>query len=318
MDSTSSVDGLYLGDDAIRHLLKTGGELDTSASSHWRDRLKNYHVNGNRPVGYSGFGERITQVKLHRRIGHFIMQMPYRKHGSKFTAFNHFYCVGKQVAQGQGRIFDYDMLRQVLTATCNAEHFAKMMPGTFFGVIGDGYGSLSSVLLAGVPGSRLALANLTQVLLVDLITVQQVFPELKFALVETPEAVAHALADESIRLIAVRADQQKLMRHLPLGYVFNTVSMGEMNPNVVADYFATMRASFGDVTIFYCSNRVEKHLPDGTVTRIADYPWEDGDQVLLDELTPWHQASYSYFPPKYLPFDGPIRHRIVKMAKHEA
>lgn len=316
MDTHPPIEGLFIGQAAIHRLLAKGGEADQSASSHWRDRLKDYRVHGSKPIGYHGFGEQITHLKLHRRVGHFLMQAPYRRMGRAFDVFDHFYWIGKKVAYGQGRIFDYDMLRQVLTATCNGEHFSKMTPGSLFCVIGDGFGSLSSVLLDGVEGSRVVLVNLTQVLAVDLINVQKVLPGVTVALVETPQAAAQALADETIRLIAVRADQQELLRELPLGFVFNTVSMGEMNPRVVVNYFTTMRASRGDVTFFYCSNRIEKILPDGVVTRFVDYPWEDLDEIVFDELTPWHQAFYTYFPPKYHPFDGPIKHRLVKMAKY--
>ena len=65
---------------------------------------------------------------------------------------------------------------------------------------------------------------------------------------------------------------------------------------------------------FYCCNREEKRLPDGTITRFADYPWRGSDRVLVDERCPWHQRHYRFRPPFYRPFDGPTRHRLALLA----
>ena len=65
---------------------------------------------------------------------------------------------------------------------------------------------------------------------------------------------------------------------------------------------------------FYCANRVEKTLPDGTLVRFEEYPWSSHDTVLLNELCPWHQDFYTMRPPFYRPYDGPIMHRIAKLS----
>lgn len=90
-----------------------------------------------------------------------------------------------------------------------------------------------------------------------------------------------------------------------------------MNPSTVATYFVDMRAAArgkaAPVT-FYCCNRERKTLPDGTVTRILDYPWTDDDAIQVDEICPWHRTYYSRTPPFYHPYDGPIRHWLVDLA----
>ncbi len=50
--------------------------------------------------------------------------------------------------------------------------------------------------------------------------------------------------------------------------------------------------------LFYCCNHQEKKLPDGNISRFADYPWGD-DQLIVDSLFPWHQNYYSIIPPFY-------------------
>ncbi len=64
---------------------------------------------------------------------------------------------------------------------------------------------------------------------------------------------------------------------------------------------------------FYCCNREEKKLPDGTVISFKKYPWKEHDEVLIDDLCPWHQEYYAFKPPFYRRYDGPIRHRLVKL-----
>jgi hypothetical protein len=308
--------GTYcMGEQAIEHLLKKSAVIDQGASSHWLDRLSDYHVEDGKPVGYRGFGDQIQELKLHRKIGHYIMQWPYRRMAKDLKDFPYFLELGKKVAKGQHRIFDYDMLRQVLTISCNSEYFKLAADDSYFCVIGDGFGSLSSLLLKGVPNSKIILVNLTPVLAVDFVNIQNVLPDVKIAVAENEEELEEAIAEPSIRLIGITADNAQLMKKAKLGFVFNTVSMGEMNPEIVAEYFEILRSNAAEETYFYCSNRIEKELPDGTVTRFDSYPWEQEDEILFSGLTPWHQKYYTYFPPQYLPMDGPIKHCLAKMAK---
>jgi hypothetical protein len=87
--------------------------------------------------------------------------------------------------------------------------------------------------------------------------------------------------------------------------------MQEMDDAVIKNYFRFMRAGIFEKKYFYCCNRVEKRLPDGNVTRFAEYPWQRDDVVLLDGLCPWYREYPSSIPPFWRPFDGPIRHRLV-------
>jgi hypothetical protein len=92
--------------------------------------------------------------------------------------------------------------------------------------------------------------------------------------------------------------------------------MQEMTIESVSDYFTCMRsAAQGMGPYFYCCNRVEKLLPDGALIRFDEYPWSKADEVLVDELCPWHQRYYALRPPFYRPFDGPVQHRLARLAR---
>jgi hypothetical protein len=85
-----------------------------------------------------------------------------------------------------------------------------------------------------------------------------------------------------------------------------------MDPPIIEAYFRDLRAiSKRRELFFYSCNREEKILPDGTVTRFSEYPWHAKDQIIVDALCPWHQETYSYKPPFYWPYDGPIKHRLA-------
>lgn len=85
---------------------------------------------------------------------------------------------------------------------------------------------------------------------------------------------------------------------------------------VINEYFDLMRSGDG-ARYFYCCNRVEKKLPDGSVIRYNDYPWSADDTIVIDELCPWYQKYPVSLPPFWKPFAGPIRHRLVQLEKQK-
>jgi hypothetical protein len=80
-----------------------------------------------------------------------------------------------------------------------------------------------------------------------------------------------------------------------------------MTPQIVADYFALIRANRA---WHYNCNRLRKVLPAGEVLDFMSWDWH-GAKVVLDELCPWHQRFYTYRPPLIRPYDGPVQHRLV-------
>ena len=68
------------------------------------------------------------------------------------------------------------------------------------------------------------------------------------------------------------AENYNLLVGQPIDLFINIASMQEMDPPVVNNYFNYMRLSNSENVYFYCCNRIEKILPDGTVTKFFEYP----------------------------------------------
>jgi hypothetical protein len=229
----------------------------------------------------------------------------------------------------QGREYDLDVLRQVLTLSFLHAHAPeKFKAGSTCCVIGDGFASLSSLLLMSDYAGRIVLLNLSKILLVDLWYLKLWMGDENFNssvdLVVDEEGLARAMAKPQHRanglrqIIAVKATEHHLIKTCPIDAVVNIVSMQEMDPPVVKAYFDDMRAiALKRDLLFYCCNRDEKILPDGTASRFADYPWLSGDKIFVDEPCPWTQFYYSTRPPFYRPYDGTIRHRLVTLQAKE-
>ena len=111
-------------------------------------------------------------------------------------------------------------------------------------------------------------------------------------------------------IVFLEAEHCERMENIPISLFINIASMQEMDLQVVHRYFELMRTSTVD-SYFYCINREKKTIPDGSVIRFIDYPWE-GDETFIDELCPFYHSYPSSRPPFWRPFE-PHRHRLVKL-----
>ena len=87
--------------------------------------------------------------------------------------------------------------------------------------------------------------------------------------------------------------------------------MQEMDMFVIQKYFEYMRTSTVQ-SYFYCCNREEKTLPDDSVIRFLDYPWNEDERIIFHEPCPWYQKYPSKWPPYWIDFDGTHLHRLIK------
>jgi hypothetical protein len=310
--------GPYYDADAIERLAREIHEndgADAGASSHWREMHATFRYRDGALEGLRGFGTHTPRTRWLESLAHRVFQRRWRRMGRAFPDYPRMKRIAEQVARRQGRIVDLDVLRQALTlAYLEARVPAAFAAGETIVVIGDGYGTFSSIALAAFEDVRVVAVNLVKTLLVDLLYVRKGVPEALHALVADERSMAQALDNSEVRLIAVRAGDSALLARVPAALAVNVASMQEMDPGVIAGYFSVLRAMPKPVT-FYCCNREEKILPDATVVRFADYPWSPGDTVLDDALCPWHQQYYSAHPPFFHAYDGPIRHRLAVLAR---
>jgi hypothetical protein len=307
--------GLAVGEEAIAALAELQGGDDAGASSYWREMHEDFAYRDGRLSGKLGFGTISERLDLPHRLAHALLQAPIRRCGAAFPAFRRIDALARDIARRQRRIYDLGMLRQALTvAYVDARVELARTEGPFL-VIGDGYGVLTALLLAAFPARTVILANLTQTLLADFLYIRRALADAPVMLAADQPEFRDALGRARGGVIGLRADDQALAAAAPIAAAFNVVSMQEMAPAVIARYFDTLRRAPGPPAWFYCCNRVEKTLPDGTVVRFASYPWRADDEIADDGPCPWHRYYYAPAWPVYRAYDGPTRHRLARLAK---
>lgn len=319
----------HTGDAAIDFLATRVTEDDPAASSHWRHYHTGFAFTGDGFEGLQDFGGHSRATFL-RRIWHHVMQWPYRRMGKPFGSFRDLDAICLMIAARQGRVYDLDMLRQALSLSFIKEKLdGKPASTSNVCVIGDGFGSMTALLAESGSADTIVLVNLTRTLLVDLWY-------LRVALGDTFQDRVHLATDEAgipallakdakqnpsvPQIIAIQARDHALIQLCPIDLAINIASMQEMDPDVVSEYFSDLRSSSGNFSgrklYFYCCNRENKRLPDGTASIFANYPWRARDRVIIDGLCPWHAYYYSKKPGFYHRYDGPIRHRLVALEAH--
>jgi putative sugar O-methyltransferase len=315
---------IYSGNSSINFLASQVDNLDVAESSHWRKHHQDFKFTGDAFEGLLGFGGRGKRNVI-LNTAHRLLQRRFRNQGKYFSSFTQIDRVANQITRKQNRNYDMDVLRQSLTISFLKETLSDELNSKTTCVIGDGFASMTSLLLGSGTAERVILVNLTKTLLVDLWYLKQSMGEGVFEssvdLVHDEDGLLTALAKPTTdingigRVIAIQAEHHNLIRQCPIDLVINVASMQEMDPPVINDYFDDLRELASKRKIyFYCCNREEKILPDGTVTRFYDYPWLETDIIIVDELCPWHQELYNFGLPIYSLYDGPHLHRLTTLS----
>ncbi len=285
-------------------------------SSHWRTvgRQKVSTENNKWRISGYGFGS-FHAARLSNKIK-FIPQKLLISHLLKKNHCSEYLVKqGKLAASLSGRLFDFDCVKQVLSLNLIIKLLGKDVYLSRQGikticVIGDGYGYFSSLLRLVDPDVRVISINLGRTLFFDVLYSMKCCPGVHPALL-TEERDKNKLVSEN-ELIFIEAENYSFLKGLPIDLFVNIASMQEMDIGVIERYFEYIRSSTRSPCYFYCCNRLEKTLPDGTVVKFMKYPWQDSI-ILLDELCPWYQKYPSSKPPFWFSFDGQIQHRFVKI-----
>ncbi|CAA7621763.1 putative sugar O-methyltransferase [Magnetospirillum sp. UT-4] len=289
---------MLTGLDALRALEAEADAGERSQSAYWRDGVKEFSVQADGTVtGSSVLGMVSRKRGAFNRFAHWVLQAPFRRMGRRFAPLAQALAIGHVIAERQRRAYTYDLLRHSLSLALIRHHLPLDRDDRVSCVIGDGYGMMASHLLLDRPGRKVVSVNLTKPLLLDMVFIAQALPGIGIALVRSEAEMEAALADAGVRVIAVQADNAAAIAAAPVDLAVNIVSMQEMDPPVVAEYFRLLRATRSDRTCFYCCNKLWKRLVDGTEVKFSDYPWRPGDRILLDEVCTWSQWVYSKIPP---------------------
>lgn len=292
-------------------------------SSHWRNVGMQWvkKINGQYTISGIGFGNFIERT-VKNRIFHMPETIMSLKLLEKYKIPNRYIQVLRKIALDQQRWEDFDCVKQLLSLqtifeclgfSLNNERInLKEKQIKTICVIGDGYGFMTSLLKSIIPEVRVVNVNLGRTLFFDMFFTLKSFNNDKMALISSDEEKLSLIEEKEI--LFLEAENYEWLRDLPIDLFINIASMQEMNPPIINDYFTHMSQSTAPKIYFYCCNRLEKQLPDGTITKFYDYPWGDST-VLLDGACPWYQKFPISKPPFWRNFDGPIFHRFVILSK---
>ena len=196
----------------------------------------------------------------------------------------------------------HDITRMALTSDFLNKHIENFDTKSIT-IIGDGYGRLGCILKSQFPSMQINYINLGRNLLLDLYYTKKVFPKYSHSLAKNKSQFSpdfNYIEAEKFQDLNISSD-----------VFINIASMQEMNPRQIEDYFDLIKIQ-STGTLFYCCNRVSKTLPDGTIINFEEYPW-GSFEILVDEMCPWHQKYPSSRYPFVRNFDGPTKHRLVKL-----
>jgi hypothetical protein len=277
-------------------------------------------VNNGVIKGIEGFGSNESSYKGITKLAHLIFQFRYRiwalKSMKRLLLFFKLDVKNSNILRRQNKGYSLDCLRQTLSLTFLYEN----IPNTFRSnasvlVIGDGFASMTNLLWSTNSANTIILINLTKTLLVDLLHIKKNISSNHFTnnvfLISENEKfnnIESLISNTEKKIILIEAKNHSILDYLKFNLVINIVSMQEMNNEVIKEYFDHIQKK--ENVYFYCCNRKEKSLPDGTVTRINEYPWQSNDKIIIDELCPWHQEYYTFSRLFYCKYDGPIIHQL--------
>ena len=299
------------GLNAIKFLSKSINSKEKVSSSHWNFLHKNFKYENGNLSGLIGFG---AITKPHRgflKKTHLMFQWIFRKMAKDIVLFNKIDKKANKITSFQNRANNLDVIRQSLTISfLNQKINFNRIENVI--VIGDGFATMTSLLIENKLVERVYFINLRKTLLVDLIYLKKAIGDKRFeretAIINSKDSI-NSLKSKH-KYVAIEAENYELLEYINKDLVINIASFQEMSKQVIDNYFKFIYNKSGKHFYFYLCNREEKELPDGEKIKFKNYNFESDDQILENELCPWHQYFYMKYPPFFKKFDGPTRHQL--------
>ena len=313
---------VFKGNSAIEYLKKIMQDNDEASSAFWKYHHSSLVFDDEKFIGLEMLGtskKRTVSNLLIYELVEKILQKPFIKEAKKDSQFIIIDSIARDISKRVNQIYSLDRLRHTLTLWLLQKQipdFTSKASKTC--IIGDGYATLTTLLIATKSASQVFLINLNKSLLVDLFYLKKYLGKVEFensvSLVTTHDDLNEAILSGK-KVIAIMASDYHLMQFCPVNLAVNIASMQEMDISVVNNYFKFMHViSNSNPFYFYCCNRVEKILDDGQVLRFEKFPWSKSDKIVVNEACPWHQRTYSIKPPFYRDYDGPVWHRLAQFS----
>ena len=179
-----------------------------------------------------------------------------------------------------------------------------------FGVIGDGHGFMGCLIKHLFPSARIIQINLAKNLLLDYALSSTLGRKHSYNIVLKDDEF---FEDFDFNFIPAELIFEIYPKNI--GFFINIASMGEMDQEITSKYFELMRSQNTKSTFFYCCNREEKDLPDGSKTLFSNYGWSNKDTVIFEEYCDWYAKYPINRPPFIRPFDGVFIHKLLQINK---
>ena len=304
---------IYRGNKLFNYLEKHINDEEVVSSSHWNYYHRDFTYKNNKLSGIKGFGHNSKYFGYISNLVHFTFQTKYRNQSSKSAFFKKINKSAVKIAKSQGRVLGIDILRQILTLDfLNEKKILNHIENIL--VIGDGFGTMTSLLLQNNIGKRVFLINLRKTLLVDLLYIKKAIGNKRFN--NEVELINNSndlnKINHGTSIVAIEAENYSILNDVNKDLVINIASFQEMDMEVVDNYFSYI---YNQTTpfFFYVCNRIRKRLPDGAIISFDNYKFKDEDLILIDEMCPWYQDYYSLKPPFFRSYDGPIKHQLRRV-----
>ena len=312
---------MYIGDAAIDYLITQVNNDDPASSSHWKKYHSKFDVRQEGIIGIEGFGSNDLAYRGIRRFIHWILQLYFKfwviKSLKRIRLFKKIDSLNENNLKKTNQGYSIDFLRQTLTLTLLHEKIPEIfnLNETIL-IIGDGFANMTNLIYQTRSFKNIVLVNLTKTLLVDALYIKKcigidTFNTKVKLITESNFEIDERFRSTDKNIYLIEAKNQDFLASIKFGLVINIVSMQEMDKLAISKYFEHFLNNKN--SYFYCCNREEKILPDGTIIRFKEYPWKINDEIILDELCPWHQKYYDFPWPIYKNYDGPIIHQLRKM-----
>ena len=175
-------------------------------------------------------------------------------------------------------------------------------------IIGDGFGTLGSLLADINSNVTIVQINLGRQLLFDYLFMNTSHPmrrhKILRSLSEVDEGAVNYLPAEFLATYDAKID-----------LFISSESFQEMDMITVRKYFELMRFQ-NTQTFLYSANRVSKKLPDGQVIEMEKYGWSVNDDHLSIASHWWLNWGIKRRPPFVFKMDGRIEERITGLGKN--
>ena len=156
--------------------------------------------------------------------------------------------------------------------------------------IGSGSGLLTSLIIEKLNPKKVYLIDLPHVIIYSFIHLSYRFPNLKISL---PNEIN--LRESSLVSFYLPGKFENIRN---FNLMVNTESFAEMSLSSIANYMEFLRENSEIKNLFYCCNRVEKHMKNKgqknenlLPIRFTEYPWMQQDEVFLYKV----EGFYSRF-----------------------